>query len=715
MQLPEGTTWQLETNGETGTLLLGGFDDGFDLSNAFAIIPRTRLTALIAGKSKLELQLGCTCRVQAFLEQNRFLVLDISDTNEPEAPEIAPRNAVALPQTSFSVDDLLWSQNIRAEPGSTMVSHEQHRMLKPDAEDQNNTPDHSILLENSRSQLAHAFSRAAAIGLLETARPLTATSSGKSQDKSETILEAEIFNSSSQSAAEDAEISQNIRVSNSKDKPKQAARDSTRSDDVTCPDTSKIDIENWSSGEELSVQLAASNEALFDDLGRIVQSEILKRAKLYLHFGFGAEAYRTLLLAPELGSEHPELIDLSQVLEYGYMPNPRTLHRFSACNSDYALWSILAAETPASSQSANSKAALRGLQKLPAHLKYFLAQDLSDRLLKMGQLEDAAVAIRSFERLPENNDETPKLVHAKAKALNEEPEVAELILSDIVFQDTPEAPSALIALIDRHVSAGTELTADIALLAEAYSFELKNNSEGTAMTRASVLAATKTGQYEKALATIASNLARFDAEVQSELFSFVFSEMTSKASDIEFVERFLSWSSEREIDLSPTVLLGLVDRFVSLGFVEIGESLMQQLPADAYTNDAQLIMAEVQIQKREFADSLALLEQATGPQVAGMQARALRGLGENKAAAESFNTASQREDAVIASWLADEWPSVIEYDDTDFGAVQQIRSEDFGYIPLDDEMMSASLDAINASGEVRRNLSELLKSTLISE
>ncbi|MEP5951833.1 MAG: hypothetical protein ABJ249_09535, partial [Lentilitoribacter sp.] len=68
LPLPLGSRWSIDERPGVAKVILEEFNDGFDLSYAFEIIPRTRLVALVARGSELELQLSCTCPVVAFIE-----------------------------------------------------------------------------------------------------------------------------------------------------------------------------------------------------------------------------------------------------------------------------------------------------------------------------------------------------------------------------------------------------------------------------------------------------------------------------------------------------------------------------------------------------------------------------------------------------------------------------------------------------------------------
>lgn len=74
--------------------------DGFDLSDAFRLISRTRVAALSpgAGPGSLLIDLGCECHARVFETPSGALVIDISDgAPDPASPFEAPLGKVATP------------------------------------------------------------------------------------------------------------------------------------------------------------------------------------------------------------------------------------------------------------------------------------------------------------------------------------------------------------------------------------------------------------------------------------------------------------------------------------------------------------------------------------------------------------------------------------------------------------------------------------------
>ncbi|MEE4189542.1 MAG: hypothetical protein V2I76_14005 [Roseobacter sp.] len=711
LQLPRETDWKIDTDGLSSVLTLSSFDDGFDLSNAFSIIPRNRLRALVATNSDLELQLACNCIVQAFMEQDRYLVIDILNaTAEDDERQTAliPLQPARLPDSSFSFGELLWATENPTQKEETRETTLETLDSETDSRPRSET---AQIVGDTRRQLVQAFSRAASIGLVQAEIPESSEATLPTKNNSS----SEIYDSSETLEIESDTSTQNIRITNSKDTPAFAQEDDIGLLGGSCPEPEKIDLAAWSTDESWAEQLARSNRFLYDEAGSLVEEYVIERARLYLSFGFGAEAEQTLGMIPSLSLRYPELMDLIQVMEHGYMPNPRILHRYADCNSDYALWGILSAERLPDSQAINPKAALRGLAKLPGHLKYFLAQELSDRLLHRGDLENAMIAIRSFERLPENELEKPKLVNATAERLRDNQEKAGEVLDSIVSLNTPEAPDALLSLIEKHVAENTPVTADIALLTETYAVELRNTPKGPDMLRAFVVTSAKSKQFDKAFETISTSDDIWTPSEKATLFSFVVAELTTTTDDMDFLKTYYQRVLGRESDLEASVAVPMIERLMDVGFVDAAIAAEQALPLGLNSEPAQVARARIHLAKSEYREGLNDLEGLVSPKATELRAIAQRHLGLNSAAVASFTAADLENEAKVASWLSDEWTELVTRDDPIFGQAVEIATEDTGKIEPNNEMIATSDAAIQASIKVREQLLKLLDEVRITD
>lgn len=711
MELPEGSTWKVETQPGRSVLNIGGFDGGFDLSAAFDVIPRTRLSALLARAATLELQLTCDCPVNAFLENNGFLVLDIKDGPPIETESVVIANSSALPATNFTYGELLWVDPEGSAPeivAAEVIGTSLTAISQPSNPDP--TPQAEAVLQ-TQERLLEAFSDAASRGLLS----LTDTDTFDPPDRLEDEQQTEIFDSYSTETDAIIPRSSQIRVTSSKDIPAQNISDQFQLSGEQCPGEVITSVSTWGNGKTFNEQLRQSQNRLFDELGRLQKGALIQHIRLYIYFGFGAEAMRYLEMAPEIAASHPELVDIASILEYGYAKNPRVLHRYSGCASDVALWAILAAEDIPLEIEIHTEAALMALQSLPPSLRLFAGQALSDRLLRRGDIANAGIAMRSYQSLKGYDQKTPKLADAEASELRGNEVTANDLLNEIIAEDTPQAPKAIISLVDSHVKEDVAISADIALLAEAYAFEFRNTRQGAQLFRAHVLAAAKSAQYQKAFTALSESQIELRNEVATELTSFVFSEVSTRASDVFFLETYFEKYEQFEDGLSDRSKFEIAQRLLALGFVDHADQLNSMIPKSFETRERSILTAKIHLRQKRYSESLDEIMELEGEDVAEIRANAFERLGRNQAAAQIFGTSQRPERASTSLWLTEEWSQLIDETDPVFGTFSQLSREQTVDVSVDNQMLSNSQAAISSSAQARASIETALNALRISD
>lgn len=712
MELPENAEWELVNELGRSIVIMKNFKDGFDVSDTFDIIPKTRLQALLTKPSELELQLTCDCDVDAYIEQENFLVLDIQDGSTIRTNEQRPAFRQALPSSSFAYGDLLWTPNEEDIPdNSPQIGTDTElsdRSISLDTETDARTSD---LVEETQDRLLRAFSDAASRGIIEANGEVI--TSGK--DEADVQDQPEVFDSSDILPVEPVVPMTNLRISNSNDVPDEAAETNVSLAGAACPNPNLIDIASWGSDADFSQKLAKSNAALFNDIGRVNQAEALKRAKMYLYFGFGAEAKQALELVSGLPEAHPELLDIASILEHGFARNPRSLHRFADCDSDFALWGILAGTSIPPENAFNAEAALRALDKLPSPLKYVLGPELSKRFLDYGDVENANIAIRMFERVEEHDPDEPRIVDAQVSLLEGQVENANRILEEIISDDTAEAPVAIIDLVDSHVANNTRVPADIALLAEAYAFEMRNSDLADPTFRASVLASIQSDQFTKAFEALVLDKETRKASLKNELSSFLFDSLVDNSDGAEFLEGFFLHYPLLRDAIEPSAKLAVAKRLVSLGFENEAQQVVEDLPPNSVEQEQRIIAAEILLKNGSYEQSLEQVEGLDGNEVAMIRGRALEGLGESSAAAAEFEIAQAEDRATEALWLSEDWSELVDPATPVFGSVGQMANEEPIDVTINENILPESQNAISASITSRNTLETLLTDLDIAE
>ncbi len=170
MTVPEDMTWALTEPARQVRLTLDDHEDGFDTTEVFSRIPTTRLSALTTASNSLILELNCDCAVRVFREGNRFLVVDVQDTDPVERDALtdfvgvqpsAARNS-NLVNSTFGIGELLWSGIEGVEkPNSTNFTRKSDTQL-PEPEQAGGE-----LLQDMLGKLVVEVGNAATRGILD--------------------------------------------------------------------------------------------------------------------------------------------------------------------------------------------------------------------------------------------------------------------------------------------------------------------------------------------------------------------------------------------------------------------------------------------------------------------------------------------------------------------------------------------------------------------
>jgi len=721
MLLPDQATWALEKNVETAWLSISDFEEGFDLSGAFEIIPRTRLNALVATDSRLELQMNCDCAVTGFVERNGYLVIDIADgipierTAEPTPlvelmpePRTTSLTQLNLPESSFRFGDLLWADAIPDTEDS--IGFEEQHTLKGNQQTETVSEVEQDLIEAARENILEAFSAAASRGLVEVAESVLESSPPAAVEETE----VEIFDSSQRVSEVIEDNSINIRISSSADVPTDNPRSGIALSGASCPDPAALRISSWGTDDSFDHQIGESNRNLYGEAGRLDEELALSRARLYLHFGFGAEAKQVLDMVPDIAEKHPELYDLSQYFEYGFVKNPRVLHRFPDCDSAFALWGMLSPEAFPKTAPANTDAALLALEALPNHLKHIVGQDLADMLLRNGDLEQGAIAMRSYERLPHNKEEAVTLNNVSLDRLRNKSADAQDKLMEVVSNNTTESPTALIELINERLEENAVISDDLQKLASAYLFELQGTELEPQVLRSLILAYGQAAAFSEAIENIDNHSDVLDMAQKQEVVSRVFASIELVATDSEFLERYFFDFERLSGLINDEVKLQVAERLFDLRFEDEAEAVLRQLEEQNESERLNMLRAKLYLREGLFSEALEALGELQSSEAISIRASALFALGENAEARDLFSSADEADLALAATWLSDNWTDLVSDSDPVFGPVRDVALQPMPRIVRDRDVVERTSEVLDESAQARDALQTLLNELQVS-
>lgn len=680
-------TWQARRTEAGVEITLPAHVGGFDTVEVFSRIPTDRITTVTADKTTLSIGFECNCSATAF-RSGDLLVIDVAATGTPLFG--TPIIADPAPEPTISASGSTTPEPISlaspAEIGGRIlpwigaqspfegvavptIPNVAEPRSTPGQPFDENTAARSALLREVQKNLSSEVASATNRGLLEHSYGAPPSAAVESSAEASPVPVPRPL-------PDALEIpSQNLRISSSMDLPPGLSTGETRSTaaGITCPEDSFLEVETWGNDSPFSAQIGSAREKLFDVRDKLDSEEATDLAQLYIYFGFGAEALDVLRLDSDLMRKNAHLANIATIMERGDLSgHPNAIGAYADCSSDIALWATLSfADLPADVQ-IDSKATLRALNKLPKHLRHFIAPALSDRLLQYGDRQSAATALRSVERLPDAP--SPDTIMAQAQLVMDAGESANDILEEVIETNSTQSPEALVQLVEATLAKNQPLSYETATLVEAFAQELRGTEIGNELRKTQVVALSQSGHFNEAFTALDALLPSISPTKGKELRERVLEHMAQVAEDVNFLEHLFEQEPDDIKALGTSVKLKLAGRLMDLGFASQVQRILADIPESPLNEARQLLTAEAAIMLRRPFQAQAALIGIESPEAALLLARAKAMTGAYREAAEIFASQDAREEAVQAAWLADEWRDLTAPDTPGLGIIATLSA-----------------------------------------
>lgn len=594
-RIGDGMPWELHERAGGADLRVG--DDGgrFDLSEAFARIPRTRLRDLhpLDGGG-LRLELACACPLRAFEDLPGMLVVDIlapplaDPLPAPPRPPRPPRDATVPPGATHA-------QDTAASAGRALAEDLRRRNLEAAAG--SGSPDMDAALDPLRRALLDTVDAAVAEGRLAPSATLTdplpgpvigpssapssapvAVPDPQATRDPDSAAPAPAPGTAAPPAAHEAlsrpgepdipqalaaQIAAQLRIGAAgSDEPVAAEH---------CLAEATFAVPDWGDGRPVAAQLAARRAALLGEFDRPDAAAVAALARLYLHLGFGAEMRALLRAFPVALPDADVLRALSHLVDGERPAHPGRLLAQADCPGPGALWAVLAAPEPGALVGVDEVAVRRAFADLPAHLRRALGPALVSRLLDMGATESMRVVAEAARRAALRADapETVALDLALARLDPAGSAAPGVSARGSGASGLRHAPEALLLELDRARAQGLPADPDLAALAGALSVEHRGTALGHDLLRAQARTLAAAARPDEAFA-VARDLERADTGAAPEAVAALRGDLFAALADVAPDDRFVAVIfAERPWDgpvMDGAAWLAMAGRMADLGF-----------------------------------------------------------------------------------------------------------------------------------------------------
>jgi hypothetical protein len=639
MTIDPTTEWSLETADGVATIRFPGRRLAFDPADVFTRMPKTRVLAVRAGTdaagTTVEVDLGCDCRVSASFVGARYLALDIGDraaaARAPAAvAETAAARAAREAQAVETAEELLIRQIERAA-GQGLV-----RMTDDAAAP---APPPRVAAKPARDarteRLAAPAPRPDPTGNRTPARPAAAAPVGIALPEGDQVEATTVFDRDSRRA----------RAAATPEEPE------------ACLSDAEVDVAAWTNGRGFTEELPVLRRQLLGEFDVPSAPAVRDLARLYIRFGFGAEA-RALLAGfggAETVAEAPLLADLARIMDGLPAAERGPLAFAGACPGAFGLWLALGGRAPMQHGPAQFAEVQAAFEALPVELRLRLGPRFVGRLLDAGLLAEARTIHETTLRAGTAPDAPARLAAARLMAAEGRTVDAARMLIALAEAENETATAALTALV-RLALAGDLQLPDRVMADLRAAVLLHRGADREAELRA-LLAAALASRAELPEAVRESRLAMAAVPAAADRFAALavasiaaadparvggaaYAETAIGAADL--VARLPARDAARRTIARRLVALGLPDPALAM----IAPALVLDDPA------ARLIAAEAAVRGGAPAAARTTLGDLAGDEAAALRARAFAHEGR-------YADALAADGSDANAWLSGDWPRAL--------------------------------------------------------
>lgn len=651
--------WAASQSGRTISLTFPEFKGDFNVSEVFELIPRTRVAAVNQSEGAIKITLACDCRAATFLTANKFLVLDIAAPNVELAGVNVERSML---ETNEPVEGraALTATKDSSESGN-LSPYTVSAVLEKRGLGQATPPKIPIKLRTVstkpkqtflgpiRMALLEELSIASGLGLLEMNTRGPENSSVDLVGPSTSQMNRAPSNVSLDPRSDNILV-RSFRSGQASDNfPTQRSFDSS----TICPEDAFFDVSNWASREPFYSQIGDARRRLFEDSDNISGDAAVRLARLYLYYGFGAEALQVLTRVEPLLKKHEYMKQIGSILDDSYAAPKSELIQFLACPGDVALWALLAKGEKIRDVEIDVDAVLRSLSKLPMNLRQFISPKLTLRLLEFGEKDAAVQALRSISRLPVEQSSALRFAEAIVKIDQQDLPGAITLLSQLANENSIQSPDAIMRKIREFFEIGLPIDRNMTELLGAYSKELSSTSIGSDLRDTHIVSLAKTYQFADAILGLESTTADGNSSWKDSLREKVVLELASHADDVTFLEYFLGRDVLDHKVLSRELRFTVADRLLSLGFPKYAKNLLEGTSVQPFSSRRQILIGSTALRLELPGYAYSVLSDVNDAEADVIRAEAKMMLGEYNEAVTHFEVAGRSEDAFDAAWLGD--------------------------------------------------------------
>ncbi|WP_198136568.1 hypothetical protein [Roseobacter sp. SK209-2-6] len=449
----------------------------------------------------------------------------------------------------------------------------------------------------------------------------------------------------------------NISVTSAIDREVGLVASSGNDDDQEdhCIADSELAVHSWGNEEPFADQISPLRIALVREFDDVNPATARRLAKLFLYFGFGAEAKATLAMVPEnrLDPRRRRLqLAMAELLDGAELDINHPFSGQQSCDSEAAFWSALG--DGVIKKRANTDAIQQTFARLPGHLRVALGPRVSTMFAEAGNHHVAEAILRAVTRTGAEPVPEINLAEAAIAELVGDTETVAEKLTDEVAERTESAPDALIELIKLSYRERKALSPDVPELAASYELESRDTELGARLRDAEVVSLALMGRFEQAFFELEEVTDHDGPAARARTMSPLMTLLTERADDVTFLKYGLVFAQLATVNEATPVADLMARRLLDLGFAEQAESILKKLALEPGNTERRLMTAEIALALDKPSNALVELMGLEGSKANKLRAEALWRNGEYSRASEYMLAEQDRNAAARGFWHSED-------------------------------------------------------------
>ena len=691
IQFSESTPWSVGRINQGYEVRLEQSLSAFDASEVYKRLSRNRIPKILISddKKRIILNTDCNCFADAFEFRPGLLVIDIKDGKAPQgsifetsfisdetSAAIQQRRKLDAPVEAASGTDVIEQDNKRAtnqvvtlpviiprlvpnnqqpESHNQVQAHITTERIIPGVTLPHTPSSPDARLQQMQNTMLNQISRAASQGLLQAntlKRVPTIHHEYVEQDHDD---KAPNTVNNKQDAPTDhinMHVQSSIDSAVEKSKPQRTLSDNGNK----CYNNSTFNISSWGDPDSILSEVSKQTALAIGEFDKINEQAVENLAKAFLYAGFGAEA-KNVLSVFGTAPEHADILKLmADTIDHNPLASSNLLTKQFECDTNAALWAILTQNEIPTDVKINTNAVLMAFSNLPAHLRLYLGPDLSQKFLKLGDIETAQSLRDVISRTPGIEKPEFLLLNAKLDQTRGHDASAAHTLKQIISEDTEVSPTALLELLEAQLESDTNIDSHLLTVAETYIYEQQDTKVGADLLHILILSTAKSGLLTKTLDLLneAQRSVHYNNSEKSKLWESVLRYSLTESDDEKLVKFiFAAKAHISEHSISPKIRRELSERLLTIGLPKMAQTLLKA-PIPPAIED-RIILAKAALSDRKPARSISLLKGLKTKEAVLIRAHAFSILNKHHQASLEYDKLSDADLAQRGIWRAGRW------------------------------------------------------------